>query len=72
LSKAYALTTAQDVRTAVRAAWTAFSLALKDAGKAWRTAQNAAWQQYTKDVRVCKAPGSISDSARWGFEMMGK
>ncbi len=71
LAKAYTLTTIADVKLAIRSAWAAYSLAAKDASRTWKTARNTAWQKYTKDVRVCKAPGSISDSGRSGYEIDG-
>jgi|CXWL01.1.fsa_nt_gi hypothetical protein len=71
LKSAYALTTAKEVRNAVKTAWSTFNTSQKVARKAWQTASKAAWMTYRKAAQSCKAPKEISDSENFGSEVSG-
>jgi hypothetical protein len=63
--------TASQVRAAVKAAWSAFTKAVRTANTAWKTSRNSAWSTYRTAVKACKAPGNITDSGNSGSEMSG-
>ena len=61
LGTAYAQSTSVQVRTSVKAAWSAFNMSVKSARGAWGTARSSAWSTYRSAVSACKAPSSIGD-----------
>ncbi len=71
LQQAYTKTTSSDVRSAVKAAWGAFTKSVRDARKAWRAARDGAWTTYRKAAVACKAPGGLGDGGNSGSEMSG-
>ena len=71
LAAAYQKTTAKDVRMAVRAAWSAFTKATKQAQKDWMTARNAAWKTYRAAAVACAAPEGVGDGGNSGSEVSG-
>jgi hypothetical protein len=71
LQSAYSQTTAVAVRAAVKTAWNAFTSSMKTARKAWQTARMSAWSTFRTAAKVCKAPGSVSDSGHSVSEASG-
>ena len=55
LKGAWAITKAQDRRTARKAAWAAYNKSAKDAHTALKTTRNSAWSTYKTDLKACKA-----------------
>jgi hypothetical protein len=73
LQAAYALTTGNGaIRTAVRAAWSAFSASMKSARGTWQKTRNADWTTFRASVKTCKAPSSITDAGGASLEASGQ
>ena len=62
LSSAYGQTTADSVRSAVKAAWETFKNSVKDVRKTWNSSQKSAWQTFRTATKACGASTTISDS----------
>ena len=62
------------VRAAVKAAWSAFNKAMKDARDVWRASRDKAWSGFRVAVRACKSStaASLSDSANSSSEASGQ
>ena len=55
LKTAWAITDANQRRTAIKTAWTNFKTADKTARTTFRKAQKAAWAQFKTDAKACRA-----------------
>ena len=71
LQQAYALTSTKEVRTAVKAAWAAFSKSAKSARSDWATSRSKAWSTFKTAAAACKAPGNLSDGGNAASEVSG-
>lgn len=71
LASAYSQTTAAGVRTAVKAAWSAFNTSVKNARRAWQKAKNDAWKAYRTSAVACKPFEGLGDGSNSGSEMNG-
>jgi hypothetical protein len=61
------MTDAKTRRTAIKAAWNAYSSALKTANKTARSARKAAWEQFKKDAKACG--GSNEEESGQGLDV---
>lgn len=69
LAAAYATGNASQVRTGVKAAWSAFSKSVSAARSSWKTARLGAWSTYRTAVKACHASASVTDSQNSASEV---
>lgn len=62
LNAAYATGNNIKIKNGVKAAWADFAMAVKTAGRAWKTDRQIAWTAYGKAVKACKAPAVANDT----------
>lgn len=72
LASAYSKTSTTEIRTAVKAAWGAFSKSVRDASKTWKTAQRSAWTTFNAAVKACKDTSGVSDEINSSQEVSGQ
>ena len=73
LAQAYTLTSGNGaIRTAIRAAWTTFSAAMRTARTAWQKTRSTAWATFRTTVKACKAPAVATDSANSSLDASGQ
>lgn len=61
LASAYTKTSAIDMKSAVKSAWSSFTSAIKSARGAWQTTRESAWKSYRTTIANCKASSGVSD-----------
>ena len=71
LHSAYAAGTNDQVKSAIKVAWTAFRSSIMDVNKAWVTSKSSAWTQFRTAVKACKASTTISDGNNSSMEAVG-
>lgn len=72
LGQAYSQTTLMTVRSAVKKAWSDFTMTMKTARKTWQSTRMSAWSQYKTSTAVCKAPAGTGDGANSSSEVTGQ
>lgn len=74
LAAAYKKTTTKEVKADVKAAWSAFTKAKREASSAWVKSKNTAWTNFRTAVKACKSSvaNSVSDSGNSSSEAQGQ
>lgn len=68
LEAAYGNDTRAEVKSAVRAAWSAFKSAVKEARADWKSTRKDAWKEFKADKKECRAAKDIDDSSNESSE----
>lgn len=63
LATAYSNDTHQEIKTAVKTAWTTFKNSVKSARAEWKQERKEAWAEFKADKKECRAPKTIDDSS---------
>lgn len=69
LATAYSNDTHQEIKTAVKNAWTAFKNSVKSARADWKQERKEVWAEFKADKKECGAPKTIDDSANQGADV---
>lgn len=64
LKTAYATGNNVKIKNGIKAAWADFGIAVKTAGRDWKTDRQVAWTAYGKAVKACKAPAVANDTGK--------
>ncbi|MFA5126386.1 MAG: hypothetical protein WC465_00075 [Patescibacteria group bacterium] len=62
LNTAWGIVVNKDRRTAIKAAWTKFNKANRDARSVYKTAVRAAWKKFNTDSKSCNVPWRLYEA----------